>query len=356
MLPPRPQHQSNPERRGSYRCPIGGARRQGHLRIGKGLYAVELLDESVGGFAVVLDHAPDCEVGAKLLFEIASTWVEVRVISLESQEPTTEPSSENVGKTYTRMGLMRLRDLDPWEFEAEVPSRLSWDRFKSMLVPLAPLKSTAWNTAVMILAVIAAGVVLIWVLEGSAPRFQAMRDEMHEAAAKAPAPRDPLMSLAAKEAPAAPTAAPSTKPDDKKSSASTDSEESNPQRVAATPTPPEAIPEKIIRLAQPAFVLRPEVTKLLSLSREQRDQLRQMFEEFHAAAVTVSGTAGSENSGDRLVPLGGRVLEILTAEQRRVLLDLLANTDGSPDSTSPIAPVNPGNVEAPTEPERPAGE
>ena len=362
MLPPRPIHQSIPERRSSYRCPVGGARRQGHLQIGKRSLAVQVLDESVGGFAIALDETPDCQIGAKLLLEIASTWVEVRAISIESLDRPSEESQEDDGKTYTRLGLLRLRDLDPWEIETEAPCRWSWDGFKSMLVPLAPLKSTFRGTVVMIVAVIAAGLALVFGLESTAPLAETLRDDMHKAAADARAARDPLISAAAKQ-PSAAKPARSRPPVEAKTGATTSPDESKSDPDEAKPKPTvefakaqETIPEKVLRLAQPAFVLKPEVTRLLSLSRQQRDALGRLFEEFRAAAVTVPGASGSESSRDRLVALGRRVLEILSAEQRRVLLELLAKMDASPDSTSPSAPLTPASGATPTGPDQPAGE
>src|SRR5690606_33434326 len=58
------------DRRGAYRCAVAGSRSWGRLRSDALNLPVEVLDESVGGFAVVMQGVCKLELGSLLWLEI----------------------------------------------------------------------------------------------------------------------------------------------------------------------------------------------------------------------------------------------------------------------------------------------
>jgi hypothetical protein len=137
------------------------------LKIGEQEVAVEILDESVNGFSVMLDGAPECDVGAILSIQVAANWSEVRVMNLQLQKSITEEEPGNtVFTTRTRLGLLRVRDLDAWDAAAERPSRRSWRQF---IGPLLPVGRPLTSAVGLILGIFLVFMVLIWALELSAP-------------------------------------------------------------------------------------------------------------------------------------------------------------------------------------------
>ena len=105
------------EQRSSFRCPVAESRRQCALRIGKERMPAWLIDESAGGFSVLVDRPPNLEAEQTVLLQIDSGWFNVRVRSIvevpppedcevvESEEPTE----------WFRLGLQRLGDVVPLE-------------------------------------------------------------------------------------------------------------------------------------------------------------------------------------------------------------------------------------------------
>ena len=170
MSPSKSDQRIPEERRQSFRCPVGGPRRQGRLRIGRREIAVRIVDESAGGFAVESDEDPGCQVGDTLALEIALNWVEVRVVEVERQESTPEDPQDIVDPTPTRLNLLRIRDVD----EREVYPLLSWRRFRSALMPQVPLGRSFKSTMAMIVVMVAAGIVFVWLLNELVPLFNAM--------------------------------------------------------------------------------------------------------------------------------------------------------------------------------------
>lgn len=355
MSPSKPDERTPPDRRQSFRCAVKGPRRHGRLRVGTREFPVRILDESVGGFAVESDEVFVCQAGDTLLLDIALNWVEVRVVNVAS--PQSDDSQDGAAGAPTRLNLMRIRDVDESEANPDDTPLLSWSRFRSMLTPLVPLGRTFRGTATMIVAVIATGIVLVWVLENSVPLAEAMRGARpgssppapsgnHHPAAPSPPTRGSGKSKPTK-APLRVEAQPSeTAEPDKPQAEEPSSSEPPAAGPATTARPSMAVPKKVLRLAHPNFLLKPEIVKLLSLRRAQRDELRRLFAEYQAASKR-SGAGADELLQD----LGDRVFEVLSDEQRRSLVEFSAAMSSSTEPGSPEK----SPAELPTGGDEPAG-
>ena len=118
MIPSESSSRTFDERRKSHRYAVSGPRRNGRLIIGQREVAVEILDESACGLGVRFDGPPGCEPGERLLLEIDSGWIEVQVANVRREE--SAPAEERVESgERTRLGLVRLRDLEPGEVDPE---------------------------------------------------------------------------------------------------------------------------------------------------------------------------------------------------------------------------------------------
>ncbi len=106
------------DRRESFRCPIEEPRERSVLRVGANTLPCRLLDESAGGFSVLLDGPVD--LGADQIAELHSDAgsFEVRVIHATDAAPLkdgdTNDSQEESASRF-RVGLLRLREIPPDE-------------------------------------------------------------------------------------------------------------------------------------------------------------------------------------------------------------------------------------------------
>jgi hypothetical protein len=91
------------------------------------------------------------------------------------------------------------------------------------------------------------------------------------------------------------------------------------------------MPEKVIRLSGPEFLLTPQISRLLALSREQIDKLRRIFDEYQETAKEAIRADWNPSStpatDDAEIELGRHSLAVLTEAQRASLMRHLAATD-----------------------------
>jgi hypothetical protein len=114
-----------------------------------------VLDESAGGFAVLVDRHPGVEADTVVRLCTDSGWHEVRVVRICEHEPATrdgEAGGENVERRF-RIGLERLRDLAPWE--ANRGFRVWFDRLR--IGGFLPLGSGTVAMAVMVVLALTVG-------------------------------------------------------------------------------------------------------------------------------------------------------------------------------------------------------
>jgi hypothetical protein len=105
----------NAEQRQSFRCPVSGARQEGELKVGEMRMPARVLNESAGGFAVLVDGPPGVEAGALVQLRTNAAWFEAKVASIiRIEPPKTENEAEEgdaTGGPTFRLGLCRLGDI-----------------------------------------------------------------------------------------------------------------------------------------------------------------------------------------------------------------------------------------------------
>jgi hypothetical protein len=317
------------ERRASFRCPASDPRRRGRLRIGKREIPVEVLDESASGYSINCQQAEDCEVGQSLLLRVESTWTIVRVMNLQTSDG------------QTRLGLARVKDLEASDVERKQSEGFSIDDLKRLGRALAPLGRRAAGIVGLLLGGAFVGVFVIVALEHWAPLTKKVEHNDSRRIEDMTSPELPQTSeqrtsdRQAEHRPRKQQAAHPPTPADPREELSTTTEQPR-QEVTAEM----AAPEHVVRHSHPGFLLKPEIAKLLKLTREQMAELRQLFEETRSATAELlesdSDPAQSQQNMD--LELGKRSLALLTPEQRQTVTRMLSNTlpaDGAtPDAAN----------------------
>ena len=133
------------ERRFNFRCAIADEPGKAVLRQGRQDTAVELLDQSAGGFAVAGD-ALRGQLGQRLLLRTNRGWSEVEIVRREQE-----------GKRVT-LGLQQVEDLpDPREMDEMFANRVVWR-------PWARTASSGGTSALTYVLMVGMGsVILFWV-------------------------------------------------------------------------------------------------------------------------------------------------------------------------------------------------
>lgn len=141
------------DQRSSFRCLVAESRRQCALRIGEKTLPAWLINESVGGFSVLVDRPPNLEAEQTALLQTDSGWFKVRVMSVVEVPP---PEDCDIVKSkepteWFRLGLQRLGDAVPLDGPSISPFA---DDFRFRLWQLSP--SNGWMLASGVLLVLAA--------------------------------------------------------------------------------------------------------------------------------------------------------------------------------------------------------
>jgi hypothetical protein len=336
---------------------VSGPRQFGRIRIGRRELTVRALDESAGGFLIEVDDSEGVHAGDTLLLELAGAWMEVRVVHL-----AVKPVEGDTAKP-ARINLARLRDVPEPEDDEEP---WSWDRLRTMLVPLVPASRPVWATATTVVAIALVGLGVVLVLENLYPITDAMHAEARRKSIENEILRDALEPLADNAPPVPPAReAPSLGPSPTERPRGAKPSRSGPPAAEAEPQAadlaqsiapehkPADVPKPVLKLAQPDFLLRPEVAKLLALSDEQRAHLEAL-----ASEVRTGAESGAEQDGqpDAAVDaatdptahdVGRRGLAILTEDQQRSLAQLHLLMNATEGSTS-------GSAAGTTEGDKPA--
>ncbi len=132
------------EQRQSFRCNVADARRSAELRIGNERYRVMLLDESAGGFAVLMDRQPAAAADGPVELTTDAGDFEVRIAHVVQTElPGAGPASDAEPQRRYRVGLVRVRDIDPFDriADAGVATQLRFalgSVFPKLGVPMIP--------------------------------------------------------------------------------------------------------------------------------------------------------------------------------------------------------------------------
>jgi hypothetical protein len=357
---------------------------------------VEVIDESATGFGVSAIGQVDCEIGGLHLLRIARDWYEVQIVGrrVEQQEVTptadTDPAdgdpagaqlADGDGSTkpaldvaptaepvvVTRIGLLRLRDVDPSEFAENKRRWISWENFRSVRRSLTPIKKPMVGVA-MVLGIVVLGGVLIFALEGAKPVERALAENDSQYLPdgkmiihKTVKVKGQAVKRVAQSAKGVPLPRPIVKKKD---------------LAKAAQSLQDFLPHAVIRQARPHHLLKPQVKQLLSLSEQQLASLERLVDEYQSRA-------SDSRPGDLdefHLSFGRRVLSVLDAKQRKAWRQLaespellermlaaeepatpdrgVLTSDGAPTETAPVPqpsttePATPPPVNAsPTTPE-----
>jgi hypothetical protein len=313
---------------------------------------VEVIDESATGFGVCALGQVDCQIGGMYLLRIAKDWYEVQVVGQRVDEQAVAPTidtaqcdtaqldgtSTNAATTnaglantqlaevegmqgaatevapvvetpagpvvVTRIGLLRLRDVDPSEFAENKPRLISWENLRSMRRSLTPVKKPMVGM-MLVLGIVVLGGVLIFALEGSKPVERALAESdplslpegkmiIHKTVKVKGPPAKPLQQTAKR--------VPAPKPIVKKK-----------DLAKAAQTLQDFLPHAVIRQARPHHLLKPQVKQLLSLSEQQLASLERLVDEYQTRAS--DSRAGDLDEFH--LNFGRRVLSVLDAKQRK---------------------------------------
>jgi len=314
---------------------------------------IEVIDESATGFGVAALGQVDCEIGGLHLLRIAHDWYEVQVVGrrVEQQEvmPTADadsadsisadtisadtisadtapanfdsaneqfaegdgsqetalgaaPTAEPV--VVTRIGLLRLRDVDPSEFAENKRRWISWENFRSVRRSLTPIKRPMVGVA-MVLGIVVLGGVLIFALEGAKPVERALAENDSQYLPdgkmiihKTVKVKGQAVKRVAQTAKRLPVPRSIVKKKD---------------LAKAAQTLQDFLPQAVIRQARPHHLLKPQVKSLLSLTEQQLASLEHLVDEYQArTSESRPGDLDEFHLG-----FGRRVLSVLDAKQRK---------------------------------------
>ncbi len=143
------------DQRSSFRCLVAESRRQCALRIGEETLPAWLIDESAGGFSVLVDRPLNLETEQTVLLQTDSGWFNVRVTSAV-EVPPPEDCDVVEPTEWFRLGLQRLGDAVPLDEPSVSPFA---EDFRFRLRQLSP--SNGWMSASgVLLAIVAISVPL----------------------------------------------------------------------------------------------------------------------------------------------------------------------------------------------------
>lgn len=287
-------------RRKSYRCSIGDAEFDSELRVDQQRYPVAVVDESSGGFGVIVEGPLPLKPGDSALLRHRSGWSEVRVahISPEESAPQQSAAAGSAGAGQfapqrMRVGLQRLRDLEmpdgsqraPWAVFGDLRAQMMW------LVGSTVRSAVAGVVFAVLVVGIPAMVLGTLVVGGHSALIRLLpesrwNERLAESAGRAGArparPFSPLLAGAANKglqtaqtasaeqgassppagAPAPPAAAAASRP-----------------RVSPTELVPESMRETIRRLPGAAPFEVPAVARYLELTPAQQAQIANIIEQ-----------------------------------------------------------------------------
>jgi hypothetical protein len=351
MARSRRKREALPERRTAFRFPVHGPRSEGTLRCGKSEFAVTVLDESAGGYAVTFVGPTQCRIGDQLELNVSDQWIPVRVAFVEMEDIGVEQITGGVLEGHSRLGLERLP-----EHLVELRRRKGVrSRFRRPLVMLRK------NSLLLAAVVFLSGLALVgFAVMRKLDRAYALNPLKNDDSEARVAPMKKSLNIAPKGSWAASKAAKSAASSVQSTAGIVESPplaehvaararvESSPS--AAAEEPPRArqavitrsaapaakslgkiaakeienvadelsgaissFDESTIRLADPEFLLRQDVAQRLQLTQAQQAWIKRLVVERR----TAEGGKDSDGLG-----LNRRALNRLTSQQRKLLLAL----------------------------------
>ncbi len=286
-------------RRKSFRCPLADADFDSELRIDQERYPVAVVDESSGGFGVLVEGAPPLRPDDSAWLRHRSGWSEVRVVHVRPEESTLSESPDGRGPApqRTRLGLKRLRDLEVPDYRPPSP----WAALRDLRAHMTGMVGSALRNLVagVVFAALMVGIPAIAVatlLVGGRAALSRLFPESrwNERLAGSARPVDarpaPRFSPLAAAAPSnRRQTAPAASPEHGASSAPARSPATNPADspswpgVSAPELVPESMRETIRRLPGASAFEVPAVVRYLGLSPAQQAEIAHIIEQTTAA-------------------------------------------------------------------------
>ncbi len=130
------------DRRTAFRCPVVAARSPCTLQVGESQLPARLLDESTGGFGVLVENPPALSVGQAARLLTDSGWFEVRVTHIaEAAAPEGKKTDGSERpSSWFRLGLLRLGEHMPAaRYSRSLLVRSLFSRFSRERPPATPL-------------------------------------------------------------------------------------------------------------------------------------------------------------------------------------------------------------------------
>lgn len=313
------EHESD-DRRKAYRCPVVGPRASAILRLGTREMAAEIVNESANGFAVVVDENVRSEAGQTFSLGTTDGWVEVEVKNIQFQQWTSfEAGGEPVTKTRTRLGLLRLRDLDVWTPDESLWQRLSVAGIRKLMDAMRPLTQSFSHAALLVLGIALIGLGLVWGLEQTKIVEHTSIKELAPPAKIKEVNRPAPPKYVKQELP--------TLPD-------FDLKLPLPGRVDLPKLPIDTVSDEVLRmLSKPEVLFDSEIVTRLVLSQSQLRELEAIYQK----SLSVSEGAGAseaEQVARREIELARKSLAVLTESQQRSLLNILTDLRAAEDRKS----------------------
>lgn len=301
-MPPTDQESEQPyllTRRKSYRCPEPNAEFDSELRTAQDCYPVTVLDESSGGFGVLVEGPIPLKPDDSAWLRHRSGWSEVRVVHVgpEKSSEDESPEGRKASPPRTRLGLKRLREL---EVPDDLP-RSPWAALCDLRAHMVWILSSTLRTAVggVIFALLVVGIpalVLATLFTGGRSVVNQMLPESHwnqrlgessGAGKSRPARRFGAGSATApstgRQSPRAARSEPGPdSPPGHAAAAGRGIPGSRPARSASALVP-ESMRETIRRLPGASAFAVPEVARYLGLTPAQQEQIGGIVEETTAA-------------------------------------------------------------------------
>lgn len=304
--------------RSSFRCPVTESRQNCTLQVGGDQYAGRLLDESVGGFSVLLEKNPNLEIKQTTLLQTDSGLFNVRVMYLAEASPPigSRLLETDVPTQWFRLGLERVGDVLP--LEEPTVSKFAW---KFGLRKRDMPRSKGWFPATGIFLTFA----VVAIPLGMIGLFWYSRQEKIDISTQW---KDPWESWGGKNG-AKPERLPASQPMLKVPTADERSPFDSPTEGFSAGNHSNLNNETkvrnlIRRFPGPPALILPEVIKLLSLTDEQQERIRQLADTmaedirklFRDPQLRGDREAITDRRESLLEEYLRRALELLTPEQR----------------------------------------
>jgi hypothetical protein len=121
--------QHNQDQRKSFRCAVVADRRFCELKIGETVSPAKLVDESAGGFSVLVQFPTAPATDQPIEIHTVGGWYHARIVHVQESKPEDDEASEGTDSgTWFRLGLHRLG-------EVTMPDRFSLSRLVEKFFP-----------------------------------------------------------------------------------------------------------------------------------------------------------------------------------------------------------------------------